>query len=90
MSGPLSTNAPFTGFGQTMILRDIEQLYLLIGNQNGDMGNAGYTTKKDGDLGNNKSSSGSSGVPDGFSVVTITICVGGVSKSLDVLGRGPY
>lgn len=53
MSGPLSTNAPFTGFGQTMILRDIEQLYLLIGNQNGDMGNAGYSTKKDGDLGKN-------------------------------------
>ena len=53
MSGPLSTNAPFSNFGQTMILRDIEQLYLLIGNANGDLGNAGYTTKKDGDLGKN-------------------------------------
>jgi hypothetical protein len=53
MSGPLSTNAPFSNFGQAMILRDIEQLYLLIGNQNGDMGNAGYSTKKDGDLGKN-------------------------------------
>ena len=42
MSGPLSTNAPFTTLGQTMILRDIEQLYLLIGDRNGDLGNAGY------------------------------------------------
>jgi hypothetical protein len=53
MSGPLSSNVPFSNFGQAMILRDIEQLYLLIGNQNGDMGNAGYSTKKDGDLGKN-------------------------------------
>lgn len=57
MSGPLSTNAPFTGFGQSMILRDIEQLYLLIGNMNGDLGNSGYATSKNGDLGKNGSSS---------------------------------
>ena len=90
MSGPLSANAPFTTFGQTMILRDIEQLYLLIGNRNGDLGDAGYSTKRDGDLGDNSASGGGGAVPDGFSIVTITVCVGGVSKSLDVLGRGPY
>lgn len=28
-TGPISTNAPFNEFGQSMILRDVEQLYLL-------------------------------------------------------------
>lgn len=36
---PLSTNAPFNEFGQSMIMRDIEQLYLL--QQNAGTGNAG-------------------------------------------------
>ena len=51
MSGPLSTNAPFSNFGQTMILRDIEQLYLLVGERNGDMGDAGYGTSSVGQYG---------------------------------------
>lgn len=39
MPGPISTNAPFTEFGNSMILRDIEQLYLLVGQISGDLGN---------------------------------------------------
>lgn len=38
MPGPISTNAPFTEFGNSMILRDIEQLYLLVGQTTGDVG----------------------------------------------------
>jgi hypothetical protein len=51
MSGPLSTNAPFSNFGQAMILRDIEQLYLLIGERNGDLGDTGYGTSSVGQYG---------------------------------------
>jgi len=38
MPGPVSTNAPFTEFGQSMILRDIEMLYLLVNQSTGDLG----------------------------------------------------
>lgn len=38
MPGPISTNAPFTEFGNSMVLRDIEQLYLLVGQISGDLG----------------------------------------------------
>jgi hypothetical protein len=60
MPGPISTNAPFNVFGNSMILRDIEQLYLLIPQQNGDLGKQ---VLKSGDVsGNvvNNSGSGSS------------------------------
>jgi hypothetical protein len=38
MPGPVSTNAPFSEFGQSMILRDIEMLYLLVNQSTGDLG----------------------------------------------------
>ncbi len=39
MPGPISTNAPFTQWGHDTILRDIEQLYLLVDQTTGDLGN---------------------------------------------------
>lgn len=86
MPGPISTNAPFTEFGNSMILRDIEQLYLLIGQSTGDLGKKAIKST-DTNGGNVPSNTG---VPSGFSVITISVCVLGVTKSLDVLGRGPY
>lgn len=44
MAGPLSTNAQFNEFGFNQLQRDIEQLYLLEGQRNGDLGNAGLGT----------------------------------------------
>lgn len=85
MPGPISTNAPFTEFGNSMILRDIEQLYLLVGQISGDLGKQNIKAT---DTAANTANT--SGIPAGYSVVTISICVGGLVKSLDVIAKGPY
>ena len=88
MPGPISTNARFNEFGQAQILRDIEQLYLLVGERDGDIGYTGKGQSSQGVGG--PVSVGGTGIPDGFGIVTISVCIGGITKSLDVIARGPY
>lgn len=66
---PLSTNAPFNEFGQSMILRDIEQLYL---SMNGaGSGSAGEGQTQDQTVGVSQETGDSGGLPDLSGLATI-------------------
>jgi len=94
---PLSSNAPFNEFGQSMILRDIEQLYLSIspggdgGNQGGELGVSQDTLESEVFV--EGSGSGDPTIVDG-AVTTVKIADAAVTKAkiedsagVSVIGR---
>jgi hypothetical protein len=80
MAGILASNANLDDQGFAAVVRDLERHQLILDS----LVNTGDSSS------NENNSISSSGIPDGFSIVTITICVDGVAKSLDVIARGPY
>lgn len=86
---PISTNAPFNEFGQSQILRDIEQLYLAL-NAAGS-GGAGDGQTQDQASSVNQNQQGPSSVPTGpngeqFEVITVQACVNGVNRTMYLYG----
>jgi len=59
---PLSSNAPFSEFGQSMILRDIEQLYLAL--NGAGAGSSGESQTQDQSVSQDQSTGDSGAVPD--------------------------
>jgi hypothetical protein len=89
MAGILASNADLSKEeGQAAVIRDLERHQLILDS----LVNTGDSASNQSTIAgtNNQDTNVGSGIPDGFSIVTITVCVGGVSKSLDVIGRGPY
>jgi hypothetical protein len=82
---PISTNAPFNEFGQSQILRDIEQLYLALNAAGTGSSGDGQTQ----DQSDPVSQSGSSSlVVDGFTLtlIPVTACINGVERTIYVYG----
>jgi hypothetical protein len=77
MAGILASNANLDDQGFAAVVRDLERHQLILDGLGNNGDNASQSTS-------------SNGLPDGFSIVTITVCVNGVSQSLDVVARGPY
>ena len=91
---PISTNAPFNEFGQSMILRDIEQLYLAL--NGAGAGSPGDGQTQDQTAANSGETSPISGGgtttvanDEGLSLIAVTACVSGVEKTIYVLGYVP-
>lgn len=68
------------------IIRDIEQLYLLLSDgttdgQTGSPENAWQDTDEGGPAG------GGGGIPDGYSEITLNVCVNGVARQISVIGK---
>jgi hypothetical protein len=68
-------------FGHTRAIERLSLMFKDIGYGGGDNNenNTGDLVSGDG-----------GGIPEGFGIVTIQVCVGGALKNLDVIGRGPY
>jgi hypothetical protein len=100
---PISTNAPFNEFGQSQILRDIEQLYLAL-NAAGT-GSAGDGQTQDQSAANSGNTSpagqpsvsggGVASLPTGPNGETLTLlgpvnaCINGVDTSVYIYGYIP-
>jgi hypothetical protein len=99
---PISTNAPFNEFGQSQILRDIEQLYLALNARGtgspGDAQTQDQSSANTGDTSPAGSVSAGGGTgssvalpptgPNGetLSFIEVTACVNGVDTSIFIYG----
>lgn len=68
------------------IIRDIEQLYLLLSDgtsdgQTGSPENAWQDTAEGGDAG------AGGGIPEGYSEITLDVCINGTASQISVIGK---
>jgi len=92
MAGILSSNADLSKEeGQAAVIRDLERHQLILDSlvNTGDSASNQSTIASTNNQNTNVGVDGG-GVPDGFGIVTIQVCIAGVVKSLDVIARGPY